>query len=278
MTIKLKVPATARLVLDAAAKIYDSPSERLYISKIDTEEVSDLLQCLLAAYPLFREMVFYRKQSVRDLLQKRMQQYPLQQVLILGAGLDPLSLLIIEKYKDRISNIFEIDNGYIEEKEKIYENILQGDTTVQFIRCDVTDTSQLDAQLRQYDFRADLPTLIIFEGLIYYITNEEFINTMQLFSSVDHRNMLLLDFMLTRDDIPAYHLHYYNDIIKVIEKVLNIKLNITSRLTITEMAAALNASQVEFISLYETARRLLGENHVFRERGDGFLEMAVFSL
>jgi hypothetical protein len=113
MTRQLKVPSTSRLVLEAAMQLYTTSLQQCYIESIDFSETSRIFHDLKHHYPLILDAICLRKQSIREMLRERITSVPGQQVILLGAGLDPLSLYLLENYREQLSRIIEVDNGYI---------------------------------------------------------------------------------------------------------------------------------------------------------------------
>ncbi|NML41899.1 class I SAM-dependent methyltransferase [Chitinophaga sp. G-6-1-13] len=277
MTNKLKVPATARLVLEQAIRLYTSPLEKAYINAIDFSETSRLSRDLTRTYPPIADTIYYRKQAVREVIQHRMAQYPVQQVLILGAGLDPLSLYLLEHYAERISRILEVDNGYIEEKKIIYEEILHITGPLHLLQCDLTDTVLLEAMLIQAGYMPEEPAMVIFEGVLHYMSNEACVQVMQLLATPQQHHLGLLDFSLALPDVPDNFLVYHRNTLKVMETYLNTTLNLNTRQQIRDLVARFGRLEY-FEPLCETEKKLTGTNRVFHQPGHGIVELAVFSL
>ncbi|TWF35869.1 leucine carboxyl methyltransferase [Chitinophaga polysaccharea] len=205
MTVQLKVPATSRLVLEAAMQLYTSPLQQQYMAAIDFSETSRIFYELQRSFPQIIDTICLRKQSIRELLKTQLTAISMPQVVILGAGLDPLSLYLLENYRENISRIIEVDNGYIEEKQHIYHHLIPVEAQIQFVKCDVTDTALLWSKLLEKGYQENIPTIIIFEGVIHYISNEAFIQTMQLFKTADHRNHVMLDYSVSEENlVPSF--------------------------------------------------------------------------
>lgn len=277
MTHKLKVPATARLVLEQAIRLYTSPLEQAYINAIDFSETSRLSRDLTRVYPPLADAVCYRKQAVREAIQHRMEQYPVQQVLVLGAGLDPLSLYLLEQYPGRISRILEVDNGYIEEKKKIYTEILHIAAPLHFLQCDLTDTTLLESMLKQAGYVPEEPAIIIFEGVLHYISNEACVQIMQLLTTPQQHHLGVLDFSLALTEVPDNYLVYHRNARNVMESWLNTVLNLNTRQQVRDMISRFGRL-IYFEPLCETERKLTGANRIFHQPGQGIVEIAVFSL
>ncbi|MBC9932291.1 class I SAM-dependent methyltransferase [Chitinophaga qingshengii] len=277
MTRKLKVPATSRLVLEQAIKLYDSPLQQAYINAIDFSETSRLSRDFKRAYPPVGETVYYRKQAVRDMIQQRITQYPTQQVLILGAGLDPLSLYLLEQYPGRISRIVEVDNGYIGEKKKIYEEILHINGPLHLLRCDLTDPLLLETMLIQAGYTPEEPAIIIMEGVLPYISNEECVQLMQLLATPQRHHLGIFDYLMALPDIPDNFLVYHRNVLNLMETQLNSHINANTRDQIKDMITRFG--RLEYLEpLCVTEKKLTGINRTFHQPGHGIVEMAVFSL
>ncbi|MFY0254100.1 class I SAM-dependent methyltransferase [Chitinophaga sp. 30R24] len=278
MAQKLKVPSTSRLVLEAAMSLYTSPLQQRYIAAIDFSETSGLFYDLKRQYSSIVDIICLRKESIRQMLQEKFSQSPQQQVVILGAGLDPLSLYLLENYANDISHIIEIDNGYIEEKQKIYTDILPETVPIHFSRCDITDTDLLWHKLRENGYKEALPTTIIFEGVFHYIRNEAFIQLMKLFRTTNHRNTVMMDYFLSDQEVPDGYLPAQQRVLELIETALGLSLNIHSRAVISSLLEYLDADQVKTVALHEVEKKLTGSNQLLHAPGEGLLEMVHFNI
>lgn len=278
MNPQLKVPSTSRLVLEAAMQLYTSPLQQRYIEAIDFSETSRLYYELKRHYPLMIDTICLRKQSIRQMLQERIPQFPGQQVIILGAGLDPLSLYLLENYREQLSRIIEIDNGYIAEKKQLYTEIIPEEPLICFSRCDVTDTVLLWSKLLENGYEEETPAIIIFEGVIHYVSNDAFIQTMKLFKTPNHRNIVMLDYSLSEEEVPASFQAYHRNVMKVLENYVNVRLNVNSHANMAGIIYQLDAILESLEPLCETEKKITGHNELFHAPGEGIVEMLSFRI
>ncbi|HEY9261893.1 class I SAM-dependent methyltransferase [Chitinophaga sp.] len=278
MTQQLKVPSTSRLVLEAAMQLYTTPLQQRYIESIDFSETSRIFYELKRYYPLVIDTICFRKQSIRAMLRERITQAPGQQVILLGAGLDPLSLYLLENYREQISRIIEIDNGYIEEKQRLYAAIIPEEPLIRFSRCDVTDTVLLRSKLLENGYREDLPAIIVFEGVIHYVSNEAFINTMKLFKTPNKQHLVMLDYTLSPEDVPTTFLPYHEGVLRMLETYVGAPLNVNSHADMAGIIYQLDAALENLEPMCETERKITGYNKLFHAPGEGIIEMLSFSL
>ncbi|MDR6567332.1 class I SAM-dependent methyltransferase [Chitinophaga ginsengisegetis] len=278
MTEKLKVPSTSRLVLEAAMQLYITPLQQQYIEAIDFSETSGFYDELKQQYPFIADMICLRKQSIRRMLRERMPAFPGQQVIMLGAGLDPLSLYLLENYPQQISRIIEVDNGYIEEKQQLYEEIMPGNPLIRFIKCNITDTALLWSKLLENGYREEIPAIIVFEGVLHYISNDAFVQVMQLFKTPQQHNLVLLDYSLSEEEVPARFLSYHKAVKEVLENYIGRPVNVNNRADIAGLLYQLDGILDTVEPLCETEKKLTGDNHLFHAPGEGIVEMVSFRI
>lgn len=278
MTQQLKVPSTSRLVLEAAMQLYTTPLQQRYIESIDFSETSRFFYDLKRYYPLVIDTICLRKQSIRAMLRERIAKTTGQQVILLGAGLDPLSLYLLENYRGQLSRIIEIDNGYIEEKQQLYATIIPEEPLIRFVKCDVTDTALLWSKLLENGYQEDVPAIIVFEGVIHYISNDAFVNTMKLFKTPNRQNLVMLDYFLSEEEIPAASLAYYKGALNVLESYVNISVNVNNHADMAGIIYQLDATLENLEPMCETERKVTGSNKLFHAPGEGIIEMLSFSL
>lgn len=278
MPQQLKVPSTSRLVLEAAMQLYTTPLQQRYIESIDFSETSRLFYDLKQHYPYIIDAICLRKQSIRAMLRERISRLPGQQVILLGAGLDPLSLYLLENYREQVSRIIEIDNGYIEEKQQLYTTIIPEESMIRLSKCDVTDTVLLWNKLLENGYREEIPAIIVFEGVIHYVSNDAFINTMKLFKTLDRRNLAMLDYSLSEEEVPAEFLQRHQGLIRMLETFVNTRLNVNSHADMAGIIYQLDATLENLEPMCETERKITGSNKIFHSPGEGVMEMLSFSL
>jgi O-methyltransferase involved in polyketide biosynthesis len=124
---KVKISPTASFVLSLGSEVYqDGKTSQAYFESIDHSEGKLLIQNLQYIYEHseLEQLVVLRKNYVRHLFDHYANLYPKFQVCILGAGLDPLSLHLLERYDNQITNIFEVDMTFMDEKRAMYTKLI----------------------------------------------------------------------------------------------------------------------------------------------------------
>ncbi|GEN66209.1 class I SAM-dependent methyltransferase [Chryseobacterium rhizosphaerae] len=277
--IKTNVPLTSALVLQQSNSVYTSDLEKRYLEYIDFGSIAAANQQMTSVSATISDVICLRKRYIRKALSELLLSHPQQQVCILGAGLDPLSIFLLEHCADRISHIFEVDGSdTIHTKATIYSDLISDTDLPHCIQCNLTDTKLLMETLQLQGYQPEKPSVIIFEGVVHYIHNHQFITLMQRFRSGDKHNRVIMDYCLELTDVPEYAQPLHNTIIDMFEKFIDDRVNLYSRKGIMAVINDLNVSSIQMDSVKNVEFQLNGNNKLFHQQGEGLLEMLTFSI
>lgn len=274
----LKVAPTAALALYHARSLYETGPSKAYFSQIDFSEIQALSEKMESSYKDFAYTVLSRKRFIRFLLEQNLSEDAPVQICILGAGLDPLSLHLLETYNNAITHIFEVDMDHLGMKEQLYQRLLPGNKKLHLIQADITDTLHLLDRLRDAGYSSEFPTLVIFEGVVHYIPDEQFLNIMQLFRTVNKTNLVLMDYMLPEEHLPESALKSYYAVRQGVESFIGGRLSAYSRQQVFNMVAILHGDVASVDSMQDVEFKLNGRNEVYYEEGEGLIEMIAFYI
>jgi O-methyltransferase involved in polyketide biosynthesis len=274
---KLTVASTSALVLSIAKSLYADGWSREFISRIDFSAVEKLAEDLCNITPLFHDVLIMRKRMVRHLVTQLMLQLPRQQVCILGAGLDPLGLKIAEDFIN-LKAIYEVDNAYVQEKQELYASISFDDDRLHNLQADMTNIPLLMQTLIDAGYNPDEPTLIIFEGIMHYISEEQFLRIMRAFCSRTRNNAVVMDYMLQNEDLPFNFVPKANDMLEILGNAIGMPLRQFSRKKILNLLSLLEAEIFDVYDMQAAEYILNGRNKMYHLRGEGMLEMVAFSI
>lgn len=274
----LKVAPTAALVLYHARPLYQSGPAKDYLSQIDFSDIQQLSEKMEASYKDFGYTVLCRKRFIRYLLEQYLSEDAPVQICILGAGLDPVSLHLLEQYDHAVTSIFEVDMDHLGAKEQLYQRLLPGNKKIHFIQADITDTLHLPDRLRDAGYSPAFPTLVIFEGILPYIGDEHFLNIMQLFRTANKTNVVLMDYVPPEEYLPESALPAYYAVKKGVESFIGGSLYTCSRQQIFTLVAMLHGDVASVDSMQDVEFKLNGRNEVYYEEGEGLIEIVVFYI
>ncbi|GAA0535276.1 class I SAM-dependent methyltransferase [Chitinophaga japonensis] len=276
---KLRVAPTSALVLSYVRDLYREGLSGRYMQHIDLSAVKELVAAVDHISTHFGPIIQLRKKMVRYLIKQFINRYPRQQVCIIAAGLDPLGLTLAEDYPMLVTGIYEVDQAWMQEKKAIYRKIASHLPLPVTIQTDVTNTIQLIRQLRDAGYDASQPTIIIFEGIIHYISEEQFRDIMQCFTTRNGRNTVIMDYLLVGEEITTPRFRKMGtELVALAEKALGVDFHRYSRKKVLNILELLNAEVYNIYDMQAAEYIMQGQNQLYNKPGDGVLEMAAFHL
>ncbi|GEP95653.1 class I SAM-dependent methyltransferase [Chitinophaga cymbidii] len=271
----LKVAPTAALVLSFARSLYQGGPTRTYYEKLDLRESDALARSM---DPATGGVVLVRKRFIRYQLEQFLNEDEPVQICIPGAGLDPLSLHLSEYHGSAIHSIYELDAAHLQAKAHHYQGLLPDEPPVHFIQADITDTLHLEHRLRDAGYSSGRPTIIVFEGIVHYLSEENFIDLMQTFSTPNKTNIVLMDYLLPEYAIPHSALPLFHSTKQQVESMTGKAIQTYSREQMFSAIASLHGDVVGVDSMKSAEFKLNGRNELFYEEGEGLIEMMAFYL
>ena len=178
-----RISATSALVLNwTDQQVWQSPLAAEYMRDLDLSEGQSLLERFSEEENFMHTQTvscrkFFTRKTVCAFLERLQREGKSGQVVILAAGLAPLSAEIASLFP--ASAVFDVDIHNMREKQKL---LGARAPNIAFCECDITDTEKLDAALTGAGFRKGEPTIAVLEGILYYLTPEALRNTLSYLS------------------------------------------------------------------------------------------------
>lgn len=175
----------------------------------------------------YDQVIINRKQAIRHLcfefLSQTLKKHPKAQVVILAAGLDPLSLELAS-YFDSIY-VLDMDLEKMDVKKQLLQKIQTQNKLKSHIECatlDISNAQLINEKLllleksKHYD--KNIPTLLIAEGISYYITQKQLWDGIKLFASKQKHNALILEYLLPWSMIDSKFVHIPKTVFQKIQE------------------------------------------------------------
>ncbi len=282
MMDKLKIDPTSALVLKWGIKAFDPIEIGKYIEHIDFTSAEKLYNECNLICNWYEEVIINRKyfisKAVEEELKKANQEYI---IINLAAGKSPLAIHLLSRNKERINKVIEIDLNGMEEKQEIYDRYYpELSNKIKCITADITSESCLNfIQQIIIEFFNGNPCIIILEGIIYYLKQDEFSRIVKKFISKEKSNTLILEYLLPdsliredRKEIPK----------KVFEKIKQ-ELSLESIYTynkdfINSLFLNTGGELISSKCLMEMEKERTGSNKYFNGIEDGWIECSVWKL
>jgi O-methyltransferase involved in polyketide biosynthesis len=197
---KLKLEPTAALVMAWALPLYEKGLIGDFVSQLDLSSGEDLLRRCQAACDWYGEVILNRKHFIRHKIARHLQADEPVQVVLLAAGKSPLGLELLLQHSSRISAVFEVDVMGMDDKEKLYKRMAP--EVADRLKCVTADISsrRLQEELQRAGCREDITTIIVLEGISYYISKEALMRIIAGFHSTERR-IFILEYLLPCDSV-----------------------------------------------------------------------------
>ena len=170
-----EVPATSAFVLSFAnQEIYRGAAARTLLSSVDLSAADPIRAQFEDIHDEITMEILNRKYGVAQCCRKYLDENPTAQVIHLGGGLDPLPIDLAESYPK--AHFFDVDLANMSLKEEINQKI--SGPGVSFLTANLADIPSLTGILSNAGWDSDAPTLLVSEGISYYIPKEVYRNTL----------------------------------------------------------------------------------------------------
>lgn len=277
---KLKVAPTAALVLHFSKQMFSKGLAAQYMARLDLDSVQDLVNKVNQVSIHFSDVLLFRKNIIRYIINDILTRHPGRQVCILAAGLDPLGLQIVEQYEQSVATaVYEVDSAHMDEKRRLYEQLISGCSYLHTITADLNNPDQLMLALSKQGFDASKPAIIVFEGIMHYITETEWQKLMHSFSSKQKHNIVIMDYAIPVDDVPIAFKEETRALISLVEHAIQGKFQHYRRERLKNL---LNVFNIKEFNTYSIPLVKYSDEYLYRniqkELTEATMEIATFNI
>jgi O-methyltransferase involved in polyketide biosynthesis len=198
----------------------------------------------------------------------------LNQVIILGAGLSPLSI----EWKSRYPNmaVFDIDIDNMKLKMELVSQIKsQKLQEIRFITADLENSSEVEEALIKNGFKIENPSLVVMEGISYYLSKNVLLNLSNLFRKLRTGSRLVMDYLVPARNIADDRQHIPERIFNLIKGECN--LSEINRYDSKDFESIFNAKILLKRTMMGIEKKRKGENILFPTSESGWIEICLLS-
>ena len=198
---------SALALLMAGGAVHTSGSARAYLESLDLSPGRGLYERCNEIWEHYGEVIKNRKSCILEMSKRALGQ-GLGQIVILGAGFDALSLELLQHAGGIMA--YEADAANMRIKERMVRKAsphLCG--RMRWVDADLGDAAGLVRSLKASGWKERMPSLIVIEGVSYYLAEDEMRGLVAAFKN-KASNRLILEYLLPhecidpdRADIPA---------------------------------------------------------------------------
>ena len=254
--------------------IHTSKNSQVYRSMLDLSSGREFLRECAHVWPHLDELVLNRKSVILQEVKSSVQS-GINQVIIFGSGMDALSLEITS-LNDTVQ-VYEVDVDQMEHKQLLVNKVMQDTGRIMCITADLNQSSRVVSNVLDARWDRSKPTLLIFEGISYYLKPGALWEIVRQFSShaVNH---VILEYIVPRDMIDKERAHIPDEVFGIIQDTLPYDLEIDrfEYNAIVQRAKAIGGFDIRRHTMSNIERRRTGANHFFPTESSGWVEIACF--
>jgi hypothetical protein len=276
---KLMLEPTAACVMKWAMKLYRDGIVLQFMNQLDLSSGENFFAKCNGACNWYEEVILNRKFLIKHLIEQRLAAAESEYQLVFpAAGKSPLALELLERNNSKINCIFEIDISGMEEKKKLYDRICPDNSKkIICITADITSPN-IASMLNKLEigYRYDMQTIILLEGISYYISKQEMKNIIASFQSEKKKNIIIIEYLVPCEYVDKNRRCIPKGIFKIIQE--HTGLSRISCYTEDELKRYFRENAGDLIEKYsmvdmEYART--GTNTYFKKTSDGWIECVV---
>jgi O-methyltransferase involved in polyketide biosynthesis len=276
---KLKLEPTAALVMQWSLRLFKKEDDTFrFIQRLDLSSGNALYNKCHSVCPWYDEIILNRKHFIRHLIELELQAAKEEyQLVILAAGKSPLSIQILRKYTLKIQRVLEVDLSKMEEKERLYREIVpEFQPKIRCIDADIVSPDIIPILSRpENGFQTGLPAIVVLEGISYYLKKRDLQNIISRFKS-DAKCIFILEYLVSSHLVAPARRSIPEKIFGIIREVCELE-DITSY-TRKELRSLFQASGGDLwagYSMVDMEMARTGRNTYFKKRDDSWIECVI---
>ena len=214
---------SAFVTLLAGDDVHTSSYSSRYRAMLDLSSGRDLLQRCTAVWPHLNELVKNRKRCILDET-IRCIEAGTGQVIILGSGLDPLSLEIVSRTGG--VHVYEVDVEQMATKRMLVEKAApEAAGRITCVTADLARPPEVVRKVTAAGWDCSASSVLVLEGISYYLRQPDMWATVSLFGE-DSPNDVMLEYMVPRNMISPERAQIPDDVFGIILQSLDGPLSI----------------------------------------------------
>lgn len=190
--LKESLSATSALVLLWTDRsLYATQIVKSYWEKLNLSAGVLLYEKCNAIWPRYERVINDRKWLISNWSKKILARNEMFQVIIFAAGWAPLGLELAELYQK--CRVFELDSDNMESKAELVAGISGAPKNICFVSANISDLKQCANALAKSGWSRTQPSLLIIEGISYYISRADL---MRIFELAADKSQAILEYMV----------------------------------------------------------------------------------
>ena len=264
---------SALVTLLAGKDVHIGPYSSRYRDLLDLSGGGDFLRRCTGVWPHLDQLVKNRKTCIQDEVFECIRGGGVQ-VVILGSGLDPLSLEIA--YRMGGVRVYEVDADQMDDKrDLIREAAPDAAGRITCVTADLSRPRQVIQEVASAGWDASLPSVLVLEGISYYLSEKNLWDVVARFGEAS-TNDVILEYIVPHEMIIPERAHIPDAVFEIIRQSIGGPLEIArfGPDTIRDMAGRIGGRLVNRHTMRSIELSRTGANRYFPTDRSGWVEVA----
>ena len=260
--------------------IHTSKMSKKFLSLLDLDSGRQLLSQCNEVWPHYDQVIKNRKKCILESVLESIIVKEISQVVIFGSGMDALSLEIVSCAKN--VTVYEVDIAQMNLKENIIKQIDSTlNNSIKCIGSDITKTSKAIQEIKQNGWDCTKPSIIVFEGISYFLTEKNLWDLVSEFSTSNQANILLLEYLIPEEEISKDRVHIQDHVFGAIQMHVSSGKSQITRYNTNKIKLHLEKIHGEIIQHYtlkDMEKSRTGQNAHFQTSQSGWIEICQIKI
>lgn len=263
---------SAFVTLLAGREVHTSPHTLRYLDMMDLSPGEDLIRKCLSVWPHLDQLVKNRKRCILDETLDCLSG-GIEQVVILGSGIDTLSLEVVSRMEGVA--VYELDTDNMDAKRRLLDEAAPDVAgRIRCVTADLGRPSEAVARAAKAGWRADVPSVLVLEGVSYYLEEQTFWDIIRQFGAGSESHVIL-EYMVPPGSIEPERAHIPDDVFDTIGEYLSDRLDIyrLDHNVVRKRAADLGGRVVRRHTMHTMEIHRTGATRHFPTERSGWIEV-----
>ncbi|NTW55978.1 MAG: hypothetical protein HGB20_02890 [Chlorobiaceae bacterium] len=194
---------SALVLLWCGHEIYRTGAVEQYSRKLDLNNGRELLKRCNAVWPEYGKVIRLRKSCIAKTASSLLRNGTIRQVVIPAAGFSMLGIELAAMFSGL--DVFELDRDGMPEKQEITRALrYAADSSLHCIAADICDCGQVERLLSVAGWKRAEPTLLVIEGISYYLQKE---SARKLWELVAPESPVIFEYLVPLSSVNAGRRH-----------------------------------------------------------------------
>ena len=263
---------SAFVTLLAGREVHTSPHALRYLNMMDLSPGEGLIRKCIRVWPHLDQLVKNRKRCILDETLECLSG-GIGQVVILGSGIDTLSLEVVSRMEGVV--VYELDADNMDVKRRLLDEAAPDVAgRIRCVTADLGRPSEAAARAAEAGWRADVPSVLVLEGVSYYLGERTLWEIIRRFGA-DSENHTILEYMVPPGSIEPERAHIPDDVFDTIGEYLSDRLDIyrLDHNTVQKRASEIGGRVVRRHTMHSMEMLRTGATRHFPTERSGWIEV-----